>query len=73
VKYACWRCVRREVVVPGELCEVCFASEDRRQRRWASESKRKTSTHERTIDRYVVGFDDAELDRVAYRDWMNRQ
>lgn len=70
--YACWKCVKREVGVPGELCDVCHASADRRQRR-AGGSRRVTSTHPRTVERYVVGFDEAGLDALAYRDWMNRQ
>jgi len=65
--------MKRDVGAPGELCEVCFASEDRRQRRWASGSRRRTSTHERTVERYMVGLDDVALDAQAYRDWMNRQ
>lgn len=70
--YTCWRCMERDAE-PGALCDTCHSSEDRKQRRWGGKSRRRSSTHDRTHERYIVSYEEADMDAMAYRDWMNRQ
>jgi len=64
--------MERDVACPGELCDTCHASSDRRSRRLAK-GNRSTETHERTIERNEVPMDMDELDQLAYRQWLGRQ
>lgn len=69
--FACWKCVDRSVETPGELCQTCHASEDRKSRRRAS-SSRMTSTHPDTIEDYEIPMSalGQDLDRLAVRRWQ---